>query len=50
MSGDQVLAKIDIPDCYLWLLEPARYKVVYGGRNAGKDWNVVHCDLLLAML
>ena len=41
---------IDIPECYLWLLEPARYKVVYGGRNAGKDWNVVHCDLLLAML
>jgi PBSX family phage terminase large subunit len=43
-------AVIDIPQPYLFLLEPSRYKVIYGGRNAGKDWNTIHCDLLLAML
>lgn len=44
---DQV---IDLPDCYLFLLEPSRYKVIYGGRNAGKDWNTIHADLILAMM
>ena len=47
---ESVSSNIDIPECYLFLLEPARYKVLYGGRNAGKDWNVVHCDIFLSML
>lgn len=44
------LATIDMPDVYKFLLEPARYKILYGGRNAGKDWNVIRSDLLLGML
>jgi hypothetical protein len=50
MSLFQDLATIDIPACYKFLLEPSRFIVIYGGRNAGKDWNLIRADLLLGML
>ncbi len=44
------ISQIDIPSAYRFLFEPAPYKVIYGGRNAGKDWNVVRVDLILGMM
>ena len=44
------IATIDIPSAYRFLFEPAPYKVLYGGRNAGKDWNTVRVDLILGMM
>jgi hypothetical protein len=44
------IAAIDIPSAYRFLFEPAPYKVVYGGRNAGKDWNTIRVDLILGMM
>jgi Phage terminase large subunit len=44
------ICDIDIPSVYKFLLEPAPYKILYGGRNGGKDWNTVRVDLILGML
>lgn len=30
--------KIDIPEAFLFLYQPARYKIAYGGRGGGKSW------------
>ncbi len=32
--------KVEIPQAYLPLFAPARYKVLYGGRGSGKSWSV----------
>ena len=33
-------AKVSFPPVYKFLTEPARYKVIYGGRGSGKSWAV----------
>jgi hypothetical protein len=47
LSGFQ---EIKIPTIYKALLEYYPYLVLYGGRNAGKDFNLVRTDLAKAML
>lgn len=39
--------KLEYPEVFEPLLEPCRYKVMYGGRGSGKSWSVAR--LLLAM-
>lgn len=38
----------EFPDCFEFLFEPSRYKVVYGGRGSGKSMNVARALLILA--
>ena len=41
---------LNIPRPYLFLLEPAPYKIAYGGRYSTKDWSYARALLLLAGL
>jgi phage terminase large subunit len=38
---------IEIPAKFAFLYEPSRYKVVYGGRDGAKSWNIAIALLLL---
>lgn len=40
--------KVQLPERALPLFEPARYKVLYGGRGSGKSWAVARALLLKA--
>lgn len=37
---------IQIPDCFQFLFEPSRYKVIHGGRGSGKSVNVARALLI----
>jgi len=41
--------KVEILDTYKFLFEPARYKVAYGGRGAGRSWAVARSLLTLGL-
>ena len=41
------LLRFEIPALYNFLLEPAPYKITYGGRYGLKDWSYARCLLLL---
>ncbi len=41
------LPAAEFPDCLQCLFEPARYKVLYGGRGAGRSWGVARALLIL---
>ena len=34
-----MVPQVRIPEAFEFLLQPARYKVAYGGRNAAKSWS-----------
>ncbi len=40
--------RAQIPKKLLFLLEPSRYKVLYGGRDAAKSWTIARVLLMLA--
>jgi phage terminase large subunit len=40
--------KVEVPDPFLPLFKPARYKVLYGGRGSGKSWSVARALVALA--
>lgn len=44
MSG---LSEVQLPEKLRPLFEPARYKVLYGGRGAAKSWGVARALLIL---
>ena len=44
------IVSVDIPSVYNFLYEPARFKVLYGGRAGGKDWNIIRAVLHLMLL
>ena len=46
-EGARKLLNFDIPRPYSFLLEPAPYKITYGGRYGLKDWSYARCILLL---
>lgn len=39
---------LDIPSCFLFLMDPARYKILYGGRGGAKSWNIARCLIAIA--
>lgn len=39
----------DFAEVFLFLLEPARFKVAYGGRGSGKTWHFAKALILLAV-
>jgi phage terminase large subunit len=41
--------EVKIPEPFAFLFQPARYKVLYGGRGSGKSVNVVKALLILGM-
>lgn len=45
MSG---LSEVQLPEKLRPLFEPARYKVLYGGRGAAKSWGVARALLIIA--
>lgn len=47
--SDQRIAKLQIPECFEFLLEPHRYKVAYGGRGGAKSWAYAKTLLALAV-
>ncbi len=47
--SDQKTAKLAIPECFDFLLEPHRYKVAYGGRGGAKSWAYAKTLLALAV-
>jgi phage terminase large subunit len=40
--------KVELPEAFQFLTEPARYKVAYGGRGSAKSWSVARVLCLLA--
>lgn len=44
------IVSVDIPKAYRFLYEPARFKVMFGGRAGGKDWNIIRVALHLMLL
>lgn len=42
-------AKLEIPECFEFLLEPHRYKVSYGGRGGAKSWAYARTLLTLGI-
>ena len=40
--------KVEIPQNYLPLFKPTRYKVLYGGRGSGKSWSVARALVAMA--
>ena len=40
--------KVEIPNNYLPLFQPQRYKVLYGGRGSGKSWSVARALVAMA--
>ena len=40
---------LELPDAYRFLFRPARYKVAYSGRGAGKSWGVADALLTVAL-
>lgn len=43
-----VRLRVEIPQSYLPLFEPRRYKVLYGGRGSGKSWSAARALVILA--
>lgn len=41
--------KLELPAAYRFLFRPARYKVAYSGRGAGKSWGVADALLTVAL-
>ena len=37
---------VEIPECFSFLFEPARYKILYGGRGSGKSMNAARALLI----
>lgn len=40
--------KVELPEAFQFLTQPARYKVAYGGRGSAKSWSVARVLCLLA--
>jgi phage terminase large subunit len=40
--------KVELPEAFQFLAQPARYKVAYGGRGSAKSWSVARVLCLLA--
>lgn len=40
------MARIEIPEKYAFLFEPARYKVIYGGRGRAASWSIARTLLI----
>jgi phage terminase large subunit len=40
------MARIEIPEKYSFLFDPARYKVVFGGRGRGASWSIARTLLI----
>lgn len=47
MTTPHEQTKADFPDKLRCLFEPARYKILYGGRGAAKSWGVARALLIL---
>ena len=45
----EITANIRLQKSYSWLMDPARIKVCYGGRGAGRTWDFVRYLLLRAI-
>lgn len=44
-----MLAEIQIPEAFAFLIQPKRYKVMYGGRGSGKSHSVARALLVMGM-
>ena len=42
------MPSVQIPDAFRCLFQPARYKILYGGRGGAKSWNIARALLILA--
>ena len=45
----ELSCSLQIPSAFEFLFEPARFKVVFGGRGGAKSWSIVDALLLLGM-
>ena len=41
--------KLEFPECLDFLVEPSRYKILYGGRGSGKSWGVARTLIAKAL-